>query len=102
MLMQATRRSGQGNQCLEVICLPQVRESLEAVAQVRELLNRKYEENALIVVRLVIWLKSVGQHRHVLDVEKWVTPVGTVNSPQDVSTVEKLGIPLETVFIPRY
>jgi len=32
---------------------------------------------------------------------KWVTLVGTVNWPQDVSTVGKLGIPLETVFTPR-
>jgi len=34
MLMQVAR-SGQRNRCLEVICLPQVREKSEAVAEVR-------------------------------------------------------------------
>ena len=43
----------------------------------------------------------VGQRRHVLDVEKWVTLVENMNWPHDVSAVKKLGIPLETVFISR-
>ena len=37
----SNKKEWKGNQCLEVICLPQLRESLEAVAEVRELLNRK-------------------------------------------------------------
>ena len=78
MLMQTTK-SGQGNRCLEVICPPLVRGSLEAVAEVRELLNRKSEENALIVARLVIWLETVSQYRSVQDVEEWDTAVGTVS-----------------------
>ena len=96
--MQTARRSDQGNQCLEVICLPQVRESLEAVAEVRELLNRKLEENALIVARLVIWHLTAptcvrcGKVGH--------TSRNCELTPR-FSTVEKLGIPLETVFTPR-
>ena len=44
MRMQAATRSGQLNRFLELICLLQVTGSLEAVAEVRELLSRKYEE----------------------------------------------------------
>jgi len=50
MVMQATRGSSQRNQCLKVICLAQVRESVTGVAEVIELLNGKQEESALIVV----------------------------------------------------
>ena len=50
MVMQATRKSGQRNQCLKVTCLAQVRESVTGVAEVTELLNGKQEEGALIVV----------------------------------------------------
>jgi len=32
--------------------------------------------------------------------KKWGIIVGTKSLPQDVLTVEKMGIPLETVFIP--
>ena len=56
--------------------------------ELRDFITQQQDlESALIVARLIIWLKIVEQHWHVLDVEKWVTLVGTVNWPQDVSTV---------------